>query len=61
MFLLLDVASPIPEFHLINDKKTINHLYMIQNVMNWPHIEVFSCQVWYLGETGVNQIKQHWS
>jgi hypothetical protein len=48
-------------FTHINDKKAINYLYMIQNVMNWPQLEVFSCQIWYLGETGVNQIKQHWS
>ena len=26
MFLLLDVASPIPEFHLINDKKIIDSI-----------------------------------
>ena len=29
MFLFLDVASPIPEFHLINDKKIINSFKII--------------------------------
>lgn len=48
-------------FTHINDKKVINHLYMIQNVMNWPQPEVFSCQVWYLGENGVKEIQKHWS
>ena len=31
MFLFLDVASPIPEFHLINDKKIIVSIKIIQN------------------------------
>ena len=31
MFLLLDVASPIPEFHLIDDKKIINSIKIIDN------------------------------
>ena len=31
MFLLLDVASPIPEFHLINDKKIINSIKITDN------------------------------
>jgi len=47
-------------FTKINDKKEVNYLYMIQNVMNWPKIDNFSCQIWYLGETSVNQIKKHW-
>lgn len=29
MFLLLDVASPIPEFHLINDKKIIDSIKIL--------------------------------
>jgi len=29
MFLLLDVASPIPEFHLINDKKIIDSIKIV--------------------------------
>ena len=47
-------------FTHINDKKHINHLFMIQNVMDWPEIKKFSCQVWYLGETSVIQVKKHW-
>jgi len=31
MFLLLDVASPIPEFHLINDKKIIDSIKITNN------------------------------
>ena len=31
MFLFLDVASPIPEFHLINDKKIINSFKILEN------------------------------
>ena len=31
MFLFLDVASPIPEFHLINDKKIIYSIKIINN------------------------------
>ena len=31
MFLFLDVASPIPEFHLINDKKIIDSIKIIDN------------------------------
>ena len=29
MFLLLDVASPVPEFHLINDKKIIDSIKIL--------------------------------
>jgi len=31
MFLFLDVVSPIPEFHLINDKKIIDSIKIIDN------------------------------
>ena len=31
MFLLLDVVSPIPEIHLINDKKIINSIKIAEN------------------------------
>ena len=31
MFLLLDVASPIPKFHLINDKKIIDSIKITNN------------------------------
>ena len=31
MFLFLDVASPIPEFHLINDKKIIDSFKILEN------------------------------
>ena len=32
MFLFLDVASPIPEFHLINDKKIIDSIKIVKDV-----------------------------
>ena len=45
----------------INDKKDFNHIYMIQNVMDWPEQDKFSCQIWYLGETSVKQIEEIWN
>tara|TARA_B110001454_G_C12709182_1_gene429967 strand:+ start:636 stop:1043 length:408 start_codon:yes stop_codon:yes gene_type:complete len=42
----------------LNDKKHINYMYMIQNVMDWPKVDSFSCQIWYLGETTIGQIKE---
>ena len=47
-------------FTRINDGEHLNHTYMIQNVMDWPLLDSFSCQVWYLGETNIDQIKDHW-
>ena len=47
-------------FTKIDDKETLNHVYMIQNVMDWPLIGSFSCQVWYLGETTPDEIKGLW-
>ena len=47
-------------FTKINDNEHLNHLYMIQNVMDWPKLGSFSCQIWYLGEITPNQIKEHW-
>ena len=47
-------------FTHIYDKEYLNNIYMIQNVMDWPEIDKFSCQVWYLGETSVEQIKEIW-
>ena len=48
-------------FTAVNDKENIDNVYMIQNVMDWPQLGNFSCQIWYLGETHINQIKQHWN
>lgn len=47
-------------FTHINDNEHLNYLYMIQNVMDWPQIGNFSCQIWYLGETGIHELKRHW-
>lgn len=47
-------------FSKLDDKKEFNQLFLIQNVMNWPQINNFSCQIWYLGENCVSQIKKHW-
>jgi hypothetical protein len=47
-------------FTKINDGEHLNHVYMIQNVMDWPQLGSFSCQVWYLGETSIRKIKEHW-
>ena len=48
-------------FTHIYDGKILNHLYMIQNVMDWPQIGKFSCQIWYLGETGLSQVEKIWN
>ena len=39
---------------------TDTNLFMIQNVMDWPELGKFSCQVWYLGQTTTGQIKKIW-
>ena len=46
-------------FTHINDNKALNHLFMIQNVMDWPQLGKYSCQIWYLGETNLFQIKEY--
>ena len=48
-------------FTKVDDKEQVNYVYMIQNVMDWPLICHFSCQIWYLGETSVREIKEHWN
>jgi hypothetical protein len=47
-------------FTRINDKEYINHTYMIQNVMDWTQVGNFSCQIWYLGESNINEINKFW-
>ena len=32
---------------------------LVQNVMNWTHLDDFSCQVCYLGEISVSTIESH--
>ena len=45
----------------LNDNKYVyNEVFMIQNVMDWPQLDKFSCQIWYLGETGFGDIKKIW-
>ena len=48
-------------FTRINDNELINHTFMLQSVMDWPQDESFSCQVWYLGDVNMNQIKNFWN
>mgnify|MGYP003148786358 FL=1 len=48
-------------FTRINDNELINHTFMLQSVMDWPQDESFSCQVWYLGDVDMNQIKNFWN
>ena len=49
-------------FTVLNDNQYVNNeLFMIQNVMDWPVLEKFSCQIWYLGETGIHKIKEFWN
>jgi hypothetical protein len=44
----------------INDNEKLNNVFLIQNVMDWPDFDKFNCQVWHLGNTGVNTIEGHW-
>ena len=46
-------------FTYVNDNKEINHLFMIQNVMDWPVLGKYSCQIWYLGETSLFQVTEY--
>ena len=48
-------------FTKICDQEHIDNVYLIQNVMDWPELGSFSCQIWYLGETDIEQIKEHWN
>ena len=48
-------------FTKINDNEYLNHMFMIQNVMDWPQDGSFSCQVWYLGEASISEIKKFWN
>jgi hypothetical protein len=34
--------------------------FLVQNVINWPEIDNFSCQVWLLSENSVININDHW-
>ena len=47
-------------FFKIDDKEKLNHIFMVQNIINWPAQGHFSCQIWYLGETTMKQIKALW-
>ena len=47
-------------FTRINDKEYLNNIYMIQNVMDWPELGKYSCQVWYLGESSIKEIQKIW-
>ena len=56
---------------LLEDKKLLlqciftqiskSQAFMIQNVINWPEIDKFSCQVWLLSENSVININNHWA
>ena len=46
---------------MLNDDELIgNALFMIQNVNNYPVTGKYSCQIWYLGETYLGNIKDVW-
>lgn len=49
--------------HLKSEKEhpPVDCLCMIQNVIDWPQLDKFSCQIWYLGQTSVNEVKQYWN
>ncbi len=55
---------------LLEDKKLLlqciftqiskSQTFMIQNVINWPEFDKFSCQIWLLSENSVMNINNHW-
>ena len=47
-------------FTYLNNDKELNCVFMMQNVMNWPQLGKFSCQIWCLSEISVSTIKEHW-
>ena len=48
-------------FTMLNDDELIgNALFMIQNVNNYPVTGKYSCQIWYLGETYIGDVKDIW-
>ena len=44
----------------VKDNEKLNNIFMIQNVIDWPHLGKFNCQVWHLGDASVNKIDRHW-
>ena len=61
--------APSAIVSLLNDKNPIlecvftemySHTFMIQNIMDYPQLGKFNCQVWYLGEIGVDTVKNYW-
>ncbi len=69
-------VSPSIILKLVEDKKTRleciftwlndgdylqDELFMIQNVMDWPQLDKFSGQVWYLGKETKEEIRKHLS
>ena len=48
-------------FTVLNDNEYVrNELFMIQNVMDWPQLGKYSCQIWYLGETALEEVRKKW-
>ena len=45
----------------VDDGQNLNYIYMIQNVMDWPQLDKFSGQVWYLGKETKEEIRKHLS
>lgn len=61
--------APNAVVSLVDDKKPVleciftdldGHTFMIQNIMDYPLIGKFNCQIWYLGEISVDTIKDYW-
>ena len=45
---------------LVDNDLIGNALFMIQNVNNYPVNGKYSCQIWYLGETYIGDVKEIW-
>ena len=47
-------------FTKLNDGEHLDNVFMIQNVIDWPQLGHYSCQIWFLGETGMGKVKEYW-
>lgn len=56
-----DLLAELMYFHL-NDSKTIDDIFLLQNVYNWNGAASHYCsQVWLLNKTNMCNIEQYWN
>ena len=44
----------------LNDQKTINDVFLIQNVYNWDGTNLFCAQVWKLKNNNLLDLNNYW-